>query len=260
MNNIDLLKYTRDKISLYKDFEWINENLCFLSLSGSRLYGTNSESSDYDIRGVCIAPKDYWIGSKKFEVLELKEDDNNIGITIYDYRKFLNLVGQNSPNVIELLFIKGPNLLLIEEYFDLLIPTIKTLINQESYKTYHAYGFSQIRKAEADAAKAKPSRKDLVQNFGYDTKFAMHAFRLLRQGFELITTGNITFPSPSCKDLIDIKNGKYKTIKEAREAWELESKIFNDSIQSIFISKKRDFKLLNILTMGGFNYSKDCIE
>ncbi len=37
----------------------------------------------------------------------------------------------------------------------------------------------------------------------------MHLVRLLNEGQELLLTGNITFPRPEAKELLEIKNGKY---------------------------------------------------
>jgi hypothetical protein len=52
-------------------------------------------------------------------------------------------------------------------------------------------------------------RPDLVNDFGYDTKAAMHAVRLLGEGTELMQTGTVTFPRPNTEELIDVRNGKY---------------------------------------------------
>lgn len=52
-------------------------------------------------------------------------------------------------------------------------------------------------------------RADLESKFGYDTKHAMHLVRLLNEGKELLSTGNITFPRPEAKELLQIRNGKY---------------------------------------------------
>lgn len=73
---------------------------------------------------------------------------------------------------------------------------------------------------EYDAAKRKwdsyqswlktrnPERMKLEAKFGYDTKHAMHLFRLLGEGLELLRRGTITFPRPEAPDLLAIREGK----------------------------------------------------
>jgi predicted nucleotidyltransferase len=41
-----------------QNIPWLKDNIIFLHVHGSRLYGTNSDTSDWDFRGVCIAPKE----------------------------------------------------------------------------------------------------------------------------------------------------------------------------------------------------------
>jgi len=41
-----------------------------------------------------------------------------------------------------------------------------------------------------------PSRPELVEKYGYDTKYAAHALRLAIQGWELVTNGRLTLPMP----------------------------------------------------------------
>ena len=53
------------------------------------------------------------------------------------------------------------------------------------------------------------SRQELVSKYGYDTKFASNLIRLLKEGQELLTTGDLKFPL-RCRDLLkNIRYGKY---------------------------------------------------
>jgi len=53
------------------------------------------------------------------------------------------------------------------------------------------------------------SRKELVTEYGFDTKFASHMIRLLKEGQELLETGDLKFPLQSRELLKDIRYGKY---------------------------------------------------
>jgi uncharacterized protein len=52
-----------------------------------------------------------------------------------------------------------------------------------------------------------PIRKEMEEKFGFDTKAALHAFRLMFEGKELLLTGKITFPLPEAEWLLGIRNG-----------------------------------------------------
>src|SRR4051812_18528518 len=41
---------------------WLKERTIFLSKGGSQAYGTNTPESDLDLRGVGVAPKNYYHG------------------------------------------------------------------------------------------------------------------------------------------------------------------------------------------------------
>ncbi|RKZ61859.1 MAG: hypothetical protein DRR08_07675 [Candidatus Parabeggiatoa sp. nov. 2] len=56
-------------------------------------------------------------------------------------------------------------------------------------------------------------RKNLITKYGFDTKFASHLVRLLLEGKELVSTGEIAFPLSYKQTVLDIKEGKW-TIKE----------------------------------------------
>ena len=64
-----------------------------------------------------------------------------------------------------------------------------------------------------------PQRSELEEQFGYDTKHAMHLFRLMRMGQEILETGFVLVKRPDAAELLDIRNGKlsYEEIVEYGE-------------------------------------------
>jgi len=59
-------------------------------------------------------------------------------------------------------------------------------------------------------ANRNPERKVLEAKFGYDVKHSMHLVRLLRMGFEILTTGQVLVRRPDAGELIEIRNGGWK--------------------------------------------------
>lgn len=89
----------------------IKKHTIHLCLSGSRVYGTDWEGSDWDYRGIAIAPLDYYLGLG--HVFEQTTDKNicalfgakeGSDIQIYDIRKFCKLALDGNPSILEILF------------------------------------------------------------------------------------------------------------------------------------------------------------
>lgn len=80
-----------------------------ICLTGSRLYGTNNEDSDYDYKGIAIAPLNYYLGTgSNFEQYEGKINWHEVPekheCVIYDIRKYCHLASLANPNILEILF------------------------------------------------------------------------------------------------------------------------------------------------------------
>lgn len=89
-----------------------------------------------------------------------------------------------------------------------------------------------------------PKRFALESKYGYDTKHGMHLYRLLGEGIELLTTGNLTFPCKNVDELLEIRNGHvlYDTLLET--VGDFQTKI--DATESI-LPKKPDLEKLKDL-------------
>ena len=78
----------------------LKDNILFLTVAGSHAYGTNVETSDLDIRGVVLERETDTLGLTDFEqYVDAKTDT-----VIYTLKKFLKLVKECNPNIIEMLF------------------------------------------------------------------------------------------------------------------------------------------------------------
>ena len=81
------------------------ENQIWKVITGSKAYGLDTPESDTDTRGLFIAPRE--IVLSPFQNIEQYEDKVN-DTTIYELRKFIELVCNANPNIIELLFVDNP--------------------------------------------------------------------------------------------------------------------------------------------------------
>jgi len=115
--------------------------IIFECISGSRAYGLDTPTSDTDIRGVFILPKE------KFYSLEYVAQVNNEtnDIVYYELRKFIELCSKNNPNILELLNVPDECVLYKDELFDKL--KLDYFLSKQCEKSFANYAFTQIKKA-----------------------------------------------------------------------------------------------------------------
>ena len=168
------------------------EVLLFTTLAGSHVYGTNNESSDLDFRAVYLAPPEHYIGIKSH-----KQTYNSISeeldYTAFEFKHFLHLAINANPNVLELLFLNTSEYILGEEdnfQVELFENASSWFLSQKLYKTYVGYATSQYSKILGETTgKMGEKRKDLLKKYGYETKMASHAIRLLKTLNFFLETG-----------------------------------------------------------------------
>jgi uncharacterized protein len=154
----------------------VEQRTIFVGLAGSHGYGLNRPESDYDYRGVFIAPKRYYLG---FDSIEQKDSgwdepgifpflDNNQDTVIYELRKILHLLAAANPNVLELLWLGNyPVLTPVGQH---LINHKKLFLSKKVKHTYSGYAFAQIKKMETHRKWLlnPPAKKPLPVDFGIE--------------------------------------------------------------------------------------------
>lgn len=199
------------------DFD-IEEATILRCVGGSRAYGTNIAGSDLDIKGVLVAPLNFYLGFRgRFSQVEKyanKGHENDE--VIYDIQKFFKLASGCNPNILDVLFCHPDDVLFSSEVGEELRSKRTYFISKKAKNTFLGYATAQLKKVEASIAYVPPSRMDLFEKYGYDTKHAAHLIRLLRMGRELLESGECNVRRPDAKELIEIRKGKYE-FTELRE-------------------------------------------
>jgi predicted nucleotidyltransferase len=154
----------------------VEQRTILIGLAGSHGYGLNRPDSDYDYRGVFVAPKRYYLG---FDSIEQKDSgwdepgifsliDGNKDTVIYELRKVLNLLAGANPNVLELLWL--PTYPILTNVGQHLISHRKIFLSKKVKHTYSGYAFAQIKKMETHRKWLlnPPAKKPIPSDFGIE--------------------------------------------------------------------------------------------
>lgn len=199
---------------------------------GSTALGTAIDGQDdRDEMGVCVEPLDYVCGLRKFEQYVYRDQSEGVrsqagdlDLTIYSLRKFCRLAAQGNPSVLVLLWL--PEYMIKTATGEELIAIREAFISRNSGERFLGYLVSQ-RKALAGERAKKVQRPELVEKYGYDTKFAMHALRLGLQGIEYLTEGRISLPirEPDLTKVRAVREGRFSYSEALAEIEETESQL-----------------------------------
>lgn len=116
-------------------------SIIFECISGSRAYGLTTATSDTDIRGVFILPKEQFYSLEY--VGQINNETNDI--VYYELRKFIELLSNNNPNILELLNVPEDCILKKDPIFDQI--KIEYFLSKLCKKTFANYAYTQIKKA-----------------------------------------------------------------------------------------------------------------
>jgi len=192
-------------------FPFSLNSLIMLGYRGSIAHGTYvpQHIDDVDICGICIPPKDYILGLKKFEQIEIKQFEYDI--LIYDIRKYFRLLLNNNPNVISWLWLKDQHYIKTTKYFNLIKDRRNIFLSKKCYKSFCGYAYSQLRRMTKFSYKGYmgKKRKELVEKYGYDCKNGAHLIRLLKMGIELLIEKKVNVFREDNQLLISIKQGEW---------------------------------------------------
>jgi predicted nucleotidyltransferase len=185
-------------------------------IGGSELHGAKLEGTDdHDIYGVFIEPPENILGLDAQEHYvwstagtERRNGPQDIDVVLYGLQKWAKLACKGNPSVLHFLF--APNLAGDDcrtEAWERVLEKKRLFLARSHCQQYVGYANAQLRKMLGERSR-NVRRPELVEEYGFDTKFAMHTIRLMVECRELLTTGNVTLPCVEKDLLIAIRKGE----------------------------------------------------
>jgi predicted nucleotidyltransferase len=238
------------------------EGTLLVGTVGSVVHGLNLRGAeDHDLMGVCIEPIERVVGLTQFEQFvhrtavqrallanaygfTPKIDANNarsqtddIDLTIYSLRKYVRLALAGNPTILTLLFVPHDYLLVTDGYGYNLQLRADQIVSKRAGKAYLGYMQAQKQRLLGERGGRHGVREDRINQFGYDSKYAMHILRLATQGIELMQTGKLTLPMSNTAMLIAVREGKIPLDDVLQEAGDLE-RALKDAIDTSPLPEK----------------------
>jgi len=146
------------------NLKWLEKGIVNLTIHGSHAYGMARPESDVDVRGICVPPKEYFLGfASTFEQAEQKGDPD---LVIYDIRKFFNLASKCNPNVLEIINTAPSDWIVTTPTFEKLYENRHLFLSKAARWSYAGYAFAQLKRIKnhrgwiLNPPKKKPVRSD----------------------------------------------------------------------------------------------------
>lgn len=187
---------------------------------------SDPDASDEDAMGILQAPLRDILGLKVFE--RWVDQNKAYDACFYSVRRFCELAVKCNPTATALLWIDDQFIDTRTPEFDALRALRDDLTCKEALKAIVGYAYSQFKQCEHsyNTKKAGPKRQALVDEFGYDTKGAMHGLRMLMLGEGYLKTGTqrVLVDGDDREELLRVRRGAWSFDEvKAAMAWRLDN-------------------------------------
>jgi predicted nucleotidyltransferase len=197
-----------------KDIALNNEIL--RGVLGSTSHGTAIDGQDdRDEMGIFIEPPENVCGLSPVDHYIYRDQPDGVrsqpgdlDLVMYSLRKFCRLAAKGNPSVMILLWL--PEYIKATEIGAQLFGMRQAFISQEAGKRFLGYLTAQKKSLTGERTQ-KVNRPELIEKYGFDSKFAVHALRLGYEGIELLKHRRLTLPvaEPNLGVLRAVRTGQY---------------------------------------------------
>ena len=119
--------------------------LIYQYIRGSHAYGLNVETSDIDTGGVYITDNIRLLGLRS-NYCEQIADEKNDNVW-YEVGRFLELLLNSNPNMLEALFVPDRCILYKHPIMDIILENRHKFLSKKAFNALTSYGIEQVRKA-----------------------------------------------------------------------------------------------------------------
>lgn len=143
--------------------KWLPGNTIYEVIMGSVAYGVSSDTSDVDVYGIAIPPKDlifpHLAGEipgfgrqiQRFDQWQehhIRDADagREYDFSIYSIVKFFNLAMDNNPNIIDALFVPNNCVLYSNTIGNMIRENRRLFLHKGSWHKFKGYSYAQLHK------------------------------------------------------------------------------------------------------------------
>lgn len=185
--------------------KFLASNTAYETIMGSEAYGVSKDTSDKDIYGFCIPPKDVIFPNSvgkiygfdevhKFEQYQqhhVKWNKKTYDLNIYNIVKFFRLCMDNNPNMVDSLYTPIQCVLHASFVGGMVREKRDIFLHKGCWVKFKGYAYSQLHKMKIKNPDKEGKRRELVEKHGFDVKFAYHVVRLLDECEQILTNGTL---------------------------------------------------------------------
>ena len=257
----------RKLFQLNPDQKWIKSNLQYEVIMGSMAYGVSNDNSDVDIYGWCIPPKGYIFphtqgyvhgfgpAPQNFEQFQLHHVQDpskhaEYDFTIFSVVKYLSLVADNNPNIIDSLFVPQQCVTQCTSLGMIFRDHRKSFLHKGAWHRFKGYAYSQLNKIRIKKPNETWStkRKESIEKYGWDVKQGYHAVRLLDEIEQILLFGDIDLQR-NREQLKSIRRGEM-TFDQCVEWFQNKEKSLEDLYLKSKIPDRPDWEHLKNVLMS----------
>ena len=229
---------------------------------GSTLYGVQGSDGvdDLDLMSVVVERSEYVTGLRRWESHVCRtaaegerSQTGDIDHTYHSLRKFLSLACKGNPSILCALFAPERKLHVSSPLGLGLQRLYPSIVSKQAIPRYRGYMRSQALRLLGERGVGRGARTgarpELVEKYGYDTKFAMHMVRLGCQGRELSETGRLVLPMKGidkgvCKR---VRSGQFSVDEALNYAFHLDAELaaFETGEKASVLPDEPDYEVVN---------------
>jgi hypothetical protein len=203
---------------------------------GSTLHGIAVQDGleDLDLMAIAIETQRQMCGfyqedtwTHRTKPMGVRSEAGDVDYVCYGLRKFLSLATKGNPSILLALFAPDQFIRKIDEYGEQLRSLAPNIVSKQCFAPFRGYMRQQHERLINIRGGKHATRPELVERYGYDTKYAAHILRLGLQGVEILSTGRLTLPLPD-EDrelLIKVRTGGFSLAEISIQITAIEEKL-----------------------------------
>jgi predicted nucleotidyltransferase len=207
--------------------KWLPGQTAYLTMMGSNAYGVSADTSDMDIYGFCVPPKEdifphlqgvipgFGEQPKRFEqwqhhhIKNPDGKDQTYDFAVFSIVKYFQLCMDNNPNMLNSLFTPRRCVLHTTPVAEMVRERRREFLHKGCWPKFKGYAYGQMGKIRDKTASLNPARAESIAEHGYDLKYAYHTVRLLNEVEQILVEGDLDIER-NREQLKSIRRGDWK--------------------------------------------------